>query len=325
MYRVGVPWEERQPVLPDNYDRALRRFENTKKRLIRSPDIADSYCKCIEQIVEKGCAQKKPEHEKCKSKWYLPHLSVIRLNKDTTKTRIVFDASAKYEDVSLNDVIHLGPKLQMDLCDVLLRLRRFPVAVVCDIAEMYRRIGITSDDKPYHRFLWRGTDQNCQPDIYEFDRVVFGVNPSPFQAQFVLQYHARKYLQEFPMAVETILKSTYIVDLMDSVLKEDKGLELHKQLSQLFTKAKMHARKCLSNSSRMLRDIPLYDRKAEVDLDTDSLPSAERLGVWWLADKDVFTFKENAPSEEMRYTKRNFLEKRSQRFSTLLGFGPIYY
>ena len=127
------------------------------------------------------------EHEKSKSKLYLLHFPVIRLDKETTKTRILFDASAKYDGVSLNDVIHQGPKLQSDLFDVLLRFRRFPVAVVCDIAEMYLRIWITPEDKPYHRFLWRGTNQNSHPDIYEFDRVVFGVNPSPFQAQFVLQ------------------------------------------------------------------------------------------------------------------------------------------
>ena len=130
------------------------------------------------------------EHEKSKSKWYLPHFPVIRLDKETTKTRIVFDASAKYDGVSLNDVIHQGPKLQRDLFDVLLRFRRFPVAVVCDIAEMYLRIGITPEDRTISRFLWRGINQNSHPDIYEFDRVVFGVNSSPFQAQFVLQYHA---------------------------------------------------------------------------------------------------------------------------------------
>ena len=38
--------------------------------------------------------------------------------------------------VSLNDVIHQGPKLQQDLFDVLLRFRQCQVAVVCDIAEM---------------------------------------------------------------------------------------------------------------------------------------------------------------------------------------------
>ena len=115
---------------------------------------------------------------------------MIRPDKETTKTRIVFDASAKCNGVSLNDVIHQGPKLQQDLFDLLLRFRRFPVAVVCDIAEMYFRIGIASEDKPYHRFVWKGIIQTRSPDVYEFDRVVFGVNSSPFLAQFVLQHHA---------------------------------------------------------------------------------------------------------------------------------------
>lgn len=56
-----------------------------------------------------------------------------------------------------------------------MRFRRFPVAVVCDIAEMYLQIGTAAEDKPYHRFRWRGIQQNQQPDVYEFDRVVFGV------------------------------------------------------------------------------------------------------------------------------------------------------
>ena len=143
---------------------------------------------------------------------------------------------AKYEGVSLNDVVHQGPKLQRDLFDVLMRFRRFPIALVCDIAEMYLRIGIAHEDKPYHRFLWRGTNQNRRPDIYEFDRVVFGLNSSPFQAQYVVQEHAKKYQQDFPMAVETVLKSTYMDDSIDSARDEDQAIDLYKQLSNLLTK-----------------------------------------------------------------------------------------
>ena len=238
MYRVGIPWKESRPVLPDNYDMAVRRLENTEKRLKRSSDIAGAYNQCIEQYVEKGYIRKIPEHEKCKSKWYLPHFPVIRLDKETTKTRIVFGASAKYEGVSLNDIVHQGPKLQRNLFDVLMRFRRFPIALVCDIAEIYLRIGIAHEDKPYHRFLWRGTNQNRRTDIYEFDRVVFGLNSSPFQAQYVVQEHAKKYQQDFPMAVETVLKSTYMDDSMDSARDEDQAIDLYKQLSNLLTKKK---------------------------------------------------------------------------------------
>ena len=134
------------------------------------------------------------EQEKSKSKWYLPQFPVIRLDKETTKTKIVFD---KYDGISLNDVIHQGPNLQNDLFYLLLRFRRFPVAVVCDITEMYPRIGITPEDKQYYRFLRRRSDQKSHPDIYEFDLVVFGVNSSPFQAQVLLQYHAKNVRKTF--------------------------------------------------------------------------------------------------------------------------------
>ena len=323
MYRVGVPWHSYEPTLPNNYRMALRRLDNTEKRLTKSPTIATAYSEIINQYIEKGYIRKVQEQEKNDSKWYLPHFPVIRPDKETTKTRIVFDASAKCDNVSLNDVIHQGPKLQRDLFDVLMRFRRFPVAVVCDIAEMYLQIGIAAEDKPYHRFLWRGIQQNRQPDVYEFDRVVFGVNSSPFQAQFVLQSHAKKYQREFPMAAETILKSTYMDDSMDSVLNEEQGIRLYSQLSGILTTAGMHARKWLSNSSKVLSGIPLQDRKSEVDLDRDQLPSTKTLGVWWLADEDIFTFREQAPESNMAYTKRNFLKKIASLFDPIGVLAPF--
>ena len=159
MYRVGVPWKIQNVALKNNYHMALRRLENTEKRQLKSPDVASAYNQIIEQYINKVYVKRIPQQAESTSKWYLPHFPILRPDKDTTKTRIVFDASAKYDGVtvSLNDAIYQGPKLQRNLFDVLLRFRRQPVAVVCDIAEMYLRIGIAVKDKPYHRFLWRGT------------------------------------------------------------------------------------------------------------------------------------------------------------------------
>ena len=109
--------------------------------------------------------------------------------------------------VSLNDIVLQGPKLQNDLLAVLLRLCREPVAVMCDIKEMYLQIKLQPEDQPYHRFLWRNLEMDKEPDTFDFDRLVFGVNSSPFQAQFVAWEHAKKYQSEFPLAAETILTS----------------------------------------------------------------------------------------------------------------------
>ena len=51
--------------------------------------------------------------------WHLPHFPVVRLDKTTTKVRIVFDCSDKFNGISLNDVIYARLKLQIELIDVL--------------------------------------------------------------------------------------------------------------------------------------------------------------------------------------------------------------
>ena len=139
-YQVAIPWKDDEPLLPDIYDMALRRLENTEKRLLKNPKIGKAYT---------DNRQVDPTEESPPNKWYLPHFPIVRPDRTTTKTLIVFDASAKFEGVSLNDAIHQGPKLQRESADVLLRFRRKPVALMCDIAEMYLRIEVTPKDRPY--------------------------------------------------------------------------------------------------------------------------------------------------------------------------------
>ena len=167
---------------------------------------------------------------------------------------------------------------------------------------MYLRIGIAPEDRQFHRFLWRGIEQDRSPDVYEFDRVVFGINSSPFLAHFVLQHHARKHQSDYDRAAETILKATYMDDSMDSVQDEEQSIRLYRQLSCLLSKAGMHARKWLSNSPTVLSEVPIQHRKSEVDLDRDQLPCTKTLGVWWLAKEDIFIFREHAPESDMQYS-----------------------
>ena len=77
----------------------------------------------LQTYQEAGYNHKVPQEEKEKKPdqaWYLSHFPVLRPDKSTTKTRIVFYASAKFKAVSLNDIVLQGPKLQIDLFAVLL-------------------------------------------------------------------------------------------------------------------------------------------------------------------------------------------------------------
>ena len=86
--------------------------------------------------------------------------------------------------------------------------------MVCDIVKMYLLLGIGLEVKLYHRFLWRGDTQDRSPDEYKFDRVVFGINSSPFLAQPAFQHDARKHQVDYSRASVTIMKSAYMDDSM---------------------------------------------------------------------------------------------------------------
>ena len=80
--------------------------------------------------------------------------------------------------------------------------------MTCDIKEMYSQVEIEERDLLNFRLLWRDLDSSCESDVYEFSRVVFGKNSTPMEAQFVTQENARRHQGVYPLAAETVLKST---------------------------------------------------------------------------------------------------------------------
>ena len=85
----------------------------------------------IKSQLEEGIVEVVPEQPDGQRVSYLPH-GVIRREAETTKLRIVYDASAKQPkyDESLNECLHIGSPLQSMLYDILLRFRMFPVAIL---------------------------------------------------------------------------------------------------------------------------------------------------------------------------------------------------
>lgn len=139
--------------------------------------------------------------------------------------------------------------------------------------------------------MWKDKDQNCLPDNYEFNKLVFGVNYCPFLAQFVSQNHAENETIKVPRAPETILKSTCLDDSMKSVMNQNKALQLFKNLTMSWESAGMHPRKCISNSTEVMEEIPIDYRASKVNLLEEHLLKVKTLGVQWLPEKDQFSFE----------------------------------
>ena len=75
----------------------------------------------ISEQLEQGFVEEVPEKAEGKD-FYLPHRTVVREEAETTKLRVVYDASARAHGnaPSLNECLHAGPPLQNKLWSVLI-------------------------------------------------------------------------------------------------------------------------------------------------------------------------------------------------------------
>ena len=146
-YEVRLPWKRDHPKLENNYAQAVKRLESIERKLKRDPEKAEAYTTAINQYVEKGFAEEVLDLTSGGgSVRYLPHHAVFRADRQTTKCRIVFDASAREQDsVSLNDCVLPGPALQPNLASVLIRFRTHRVGMIADVEKMYLQIKLAPE------------------------------------------------------------------------------------------------------------------------------------------------------------------------------------
>ena len=149
-YEVGTLWREGEVKFPDNHLMAEKRLESIERKLKRDEELAKKYCAIIKDYVDKGYARKlTPEEASAPTPkpWFLPHHPVRNPNKPD-KVRIVMDAAARCDGVSLNDKLHTGPDLLNGLVGVLLRFREQRVGLTVDIEAMFQQVRIIEEDQP---------------------------------------------------------------------------------------------------------------------------------------------------------------------------------
>lgn len=89
-------------------------------------------------------------------KYFIPHHALVKRDGDVSKLRVVFDASAKSSSgLSLNDALCTGPKLQIDIGELLLTSRLYKFIFIVDIVKMYRPISVRNEDCVYQQIEWQ--------------------------------------------------------------------------------------------------------------------------------------------------------------------------
>ena len=212
-------WKRNPCDLPNNYSAACAMLRSTERRLLKNKGHADMYKEQIKDMVSRGVARKLSKEEIQNYDgpiFYIGHHEVMKPDSASTPCRIVFNSSAKFSNHILNDYWVKGPDLMNNLAGILMRFREEKVGITGDIRKMYHTIKTSVLDQHTHRFLWRDLQECRRPDVYVITSVSFGDKPAGAIAMLALQNTAKAGKDEHPKAAETILKNSYVDDIVDS-------------------------------------------------------------------------------------------------------------
>lgn len=145
--------------------------------------------------------------------YYLPHHAVIKEDSETTKARMVFDASCRtFSGLSLNDCLMVGPIIQDDLFGIILRLSQHKYPISADIVKMYRQVKVCDKHTDLRRILWRWTEDK-PIRTFHLNTITYGMASSSFLVIKCLQEIAWRK-QNLPEANDVILNDFYVNDLL---------------------------------------------------------------------------------------------------------------
>ena len=209
-YETDLLWKETKKPLKSNEKGSIARLRNTRKQLDRDLELKEECGKIIQQQLSEGIIEKVTDDTPCDEAGpicYLPCRPVVRKTATTTKTRLVFDASAteNRDCASLNESIEVGPPMQNLLWDIVIRNRFYPVAVLGDMKQAFLQITIREASRDALRFHWFDHETG-EIAIYRFCRLPFGLGEAPFILGGTVKEHLNSEKSAGIAPVETLEK-----------------------------------------------------------------------------------------------------------------------
>ena len=311
-YEVALPWKRNSGELQDNRFIAEQRLKSLSRKLEREPQLKLRYDEALrsmenEQIIEEVPAEEKQTENPT---FYMPHRPVVKESSITTKVRPVFDASAKGANgVSLNDCMETGPNLLPNLIDILVRFRRWPVALASDIQKAFLQISVKREDRDVHRFLW---EDGGKIRVMRFTRVPFGNKCSPFLLNATVKYHLKQY--ESTPVIEELEENLYVDDWLSGADEEEVATQMILEADAVMKEASMNLTKWGSNSREVL-DQSLYNLADKCE----HMCNVKVLGLGWDPVEDSFVFAGVNLESGLVITKRVVLSLIARLFDPL-GF-----
>ena len=297
---VALPFKKDGSLLGLSYETAKRRFLSLERRLEKTPEIKLLYIEFMKEYLELN--HMSPTNNKIPkdSHYFIPHQVVVRPQSTSTKLRVVFDASSRTSsNVSLNDILMVGPTIQADLYITLLRFRCRKYAFTADITKMYRQILIREIDRNYQLILWR-ENPNMEIQIYKLNTVTYGTSPAPFLAIRCLSYLSDLFKEKYPRGAKILKTDFYVDDLMSGAHTLEEMEIIRTEVVAILDSAGLILAKWFSNNINFVNT-----EAGEKSLEFNNEDTTKALGITWNTKDDVLKFKIDKEFANLKATKRN--------------------
>ncbi|XP_051166513.1 uncharacterized protein LOC127284859 [Leptopilina boulardi] len=322
-YTVKLPFDQDPNILGDSLSTALNSFDRLEKRFSRNPLLALNYQEFITNYKAMGHMSLLGTLDECDPRnVFIPHHPVLRDCSQTMKLRVVFNASSPTSTkISLNDCLHVGPKLQNEISTIILNWRQHKYVLCADIANMFRQILISPDDRKYQCIIWRDSPADSL-QVYELNTVTYGMASSPYLAIRVLRQLAKDEEANFPIAAPILLNDTYVDDTFLGGKDKVSALTARDQLIALTSSGGFPLRKWFSNEPELLEGLPDVEHGLAMEMPLGDSSGFKVLGIFWDPAADAFIYRFSAlPSDNP--TKRSLLSAASKLFDPLGWISPV--
>lgn len=323
-YIVELPLKDNYKNLGESRFQATNRLHMLERRFKSNPDLKTEYCKFINEYIELGHMRLVDESniDTNNTCYYLPHHPVIKHSSSTTKLRVVFDASAKTTtNLSLNDVLLVGPTVQEELTSIMMRFRKYKYVFSTDIKQMYRQIRIGSKTN-LQRILWRSNSEDSVRE-YELLTVTYGTSSAPYLATRVLKQLALDESKDFPLASSVALHDFYVDDLLSGSNDLNEAKKLTIDLTNMLERGGFTLHKWCSNAIEIISHVPIELREKINSSQYSSNESIKTLGLLWQPVEDQFSFTVNVEQDLKPITKRFVVSAIAKLFDPLGLLSPI--
>ncbi|XP_071139321.1 uncharacterized protein [Mytilus edulis] len=325
-WSAPLPFRQDRQVLPNNRNLAWKRAKGLDANLRKDLQKREHFFTFMNTSLEKGHAEKAPHINDDQEQWYLPIFGVYHPKKPG-KLRAVFDSSAQFDGVSLNNVLLSGPDLTNNLIGVLLRFRREQVAIMGDIEQMFYSFKVDEKHRDYLRFFWYTDNDFDKPlTVYRMCVHVFGNSPSPAIASYGLRKTAMEGENEFGSdMLDFVTRDFYVDDGLTSKPSSAEAIDLMKRTkSALKSIGNIRLHKISSNVEEVMHSFDNEDLAKslkDLDLSSDILPIQHSLGMNWDLETDTFMYY--IDRDVKPYTRRGLLSTINSIFDPLGYLAPV--